>query len=648
MKFDYKSFGLSRTDTLVNGLPQVNIGFSRGDLDVIVQNHHPDWQVTDLLEFAERINPKRAFLFVSKVLGKHIPVKPSVMTKAYKDLVGQMLELDSKSKTTVVTMAETAVGLGAGVYREIKYKNPELDAVFMCTTRSEINGAERLGEFHEEHSHATRHFVYKSADESINNHVLDTETLILIDDEATTGKTFFNLYKELERVGLTKVKKLILITLVDWSQPELLGTIDGVEIERISLLKGEWKWTDIKSDSSTRTVPQMANHSYRDCRIVAPNNWGRIPIRELPKPNFSLDVNHDDGPIHILGACEYLWIPFLIAEELEQKGCDVVFSSTTRSPVALGGAISQYVWFGDCSGERVTNYAYNVNTGTHKVYLLLETNPESVCEHLEAQKYNIVHYRDEDPIFLCDMDDTLFQTERRRALEVDSVPASYRVDGRPIGYMTGVQNKFASWLLKNSMVVPVTARDKESLGRISMQFNYGAVCCHGGLVLMPSGEVDQDWLDIQKPIIDACRDDLLKIEEMASQFQDQGARSWIVAEGDFPFYVVMKKTTESEVSLKDFAAQVKEIYGDKFYFHINSRNLAVIPNGISKKRAAEYVIGKFNQYGQKHPVLGFGDSLSDYGFMSLCDWMGIPQTSQLNETLKNEVNRLYMDGGVYG
>ncbi|MCA9775021.1 MAG: phosphoribosyltransferase domain-containing protein, partial [Myxococcales bacterium] len=32
---------------------------------------------SDLFRVAERINPKRSFLFVSTVLGRHIPVRPS-------------------------------------------------------------------------------------------------------------------------------------------------------------------------------------------------------------------------------------------------------------------------------------------------------------------------------------------------------------------------------------------------------------------------------------------------------------------------------------------------------------------------------------------------------------------------------------------
>lgn len=34
------------------------------------------YPLSDLFDIAERRNPKRVFLFVSKVLGRHIPVSP--------------------------------------------------------------------------------------------------------------------------------------------------------------------------------------------------------------------------------------------------------------------------------------------------------------------------------------------------------------------------------------------------------------------------------------------------------------------------------------------------------------------------------------------------------------------------------------------
>jgi hypothetical protein len=45
-----------------------HIDLSRGRITVQVNQQHSHWALDDLLDFAERINPKRAFLFVSKVL----------------------------------------------------------------------------------------------------------------------------------------------------------------------------------------------------------------------------------------------------------------------------------------------------------------------------------------------------------------------------------------------------------------------------------------------------------------------------------------------------------------------------------------------------------------------------------------------------
>ena len=52
-------------------------------------NNNPSLE--SLLEFATRANPKRGFLFVSRVLGKHIPCKPSSMRRIY-DLLAEEIQ----------------------------------------------------------------------------------------------------------------------------------------------------------------------------------------------------------------------------------------------------------------------------------------------------------------------------------------------------------------------------------------------------------------------------------------------------------------------------------------------------------------------------------------------------------------------------
>ena len=79
-----------------------------------VTGRQKNFLLDDLFDIAERRNPKRAFLFVSKVLGRHIPVSPSVMRQVYRQLAEQIPE-GMAGPVLVIGMAETAVGLGAGV-----------------------------------------------------------------------------------------------------------------------------------------------------------------------------------------------------------------------------------------------------------------------------------------------------------------------------------------------------------------------------------------------------------------------------------------------------------------------------------------------------------------------------------------------------
>jgi len=44
------------------------------------------YQWRHIFDFAERRNPKRAFLFVSNVLGRHVPVAPHTVSGAFTSL----------------------------------------------------------------------------------------------------------------------------------------------------------------------------------------------------------------------------------------------------------------------------------------------------------------------------------------------------------------------------------------------------------------------------------------------------------------------------------------------------------------------------------------------------------------------------------
>ena len=364
-----------------------HIDLSRGRISVTVNHHHPEWKLDDLLSFAERINPKRAFLFVSKVLGKHIPVAPSVMQKSYQDLAALIPKI-LPYPISVIGMAETAVGLGAGVYRELKPDFGE-NAIFLTTTRHPVETLPTLGLFLEEHSHAQDQFILSSHDALKHQHILSSKTLILVDDEISTGKTFRNLILSLKKSGLEQVERIILVTLVNWAEQHLVTDDLGIPVEVVALLHGHWQWQDNNKEIDIQ-MPNVSSTQQQSQKIIAPNDWGREPTFLDCSAWQQIKSIQAHEKVLVLGSGEFTWIPFLIAEQLEQQGVEVYFSSTTRSPIMLGQAIESICLFKDNYGLDMNNYAYNVNHQQFdRVFLIIETAKDSVDPLLFEQIKNL-------------------------------------------------------------------------------------------------------------------------------------------------------------------------------------------------------------------------------------------------------------------
>jgi pyrimidine operon attenuation protein/uracil phosphoribosyltransferase len=180
------------------------ISLSRGELTLRYQTT-ADYQLDDLLGFAERINPKRAFLFVSKVLGRHIPVSPDKMRQAFTQLA-TLIPDDLPEPIVVIGMAETAVGLSAGVHQVLQARYPQ--AILLNSTRHAQAG-ELFTTFSEDHSHASVHLIYQSDDSTLQANVENAKTLIMVDDEASTGNTCQNVVNALLQAGMNKLEQVL-------------------------------------------------------------------------------------------------------------------------------------------------------------------------------------------------------------------------------------------------------------------------------------------------------------------------------------------------------------------------------------------------------------------------------------------------------
>ncbi|EKT4529622.1 phosphoribosyltransferase domain-containing protein [Pseudomonas asiatica] len=354
----------------------------RGILEVDV--HQASISPESLFGFAERRNPKRAFLFVSRVLGKHIPVKPSVMQQSYKALAAQ-IPSDLPGPVLVIGMAETAVGLGAGVHRALS--ESRADTMYIVSTRHPV-GDQIFARFEEEHSHASAHLIHEPSEPQLSEMMRSAKSLVLVDDEASTGRTFINLHRALVDAGLNQIERVVTCVLTDWSAGAVSSSI-GEAAAQVSLLSGAYSFTE-DPEAPLPEMPDTGTVAAGDWAVNPENDWGRLGTRGVAD-TLGLNIAVQPGErVIVLGTGEFVWKPFLLAERLERAGADVHFSSTTRSPIALGHSIGHALNFSDNYGLGIVNFLYNVAPGEFdRVLICSETDaqavPPALVEALNAE-----------------------------------------------------------------------------------------------------------------------------------------------------------------------------------------------------------------------------------------------------------------------
>ena len=350
----------------------LHANLKRGRLVVEVNASTFDPQA--LFSFAERRNPKRAFLFVSRVLGRHIPARPSLMADSFNALAAH-IPSDLPGPVLVIGMAETAVGLGGGVHRALSQTRN--DSVYLVSTRHPT-GSELFARFEEEHSHASSHLLHLPQDPKTRELMLTARSLVLVDDEASTGNTFINLSKALAEAGLSNIERLVTATLTDWSQDAVRIAL-GQHVTSVSLLDGRYTF-DEDPTADLPEMPEVGSVAQGDWPLDANRDWGRMGVREhLDTLAPDLEVTPGER-ILVVGTSEFVWRPFLLAERLEKAGADVHFSSTSRSPIALGHAIDHALSFSDNYGLGIPNFLYNVAPGQFDRVLICSETPAAAVD----------------------------------------------------------------------------------------------------------------------------------------------------------------------------------------------------------------------------------------------------------------------------
>ncbi|MCQ4319023.1 phosphoribosyltransferase domain-containing protein [Stutzerimonas stutzeri] len=362
------------------GVQALHAELMRGRLDVTIRRASVEPSL--LFGFAERRNPKRAFLFVSKVLGRHIPVRPSVMSDSFNRLAAQ-IPADLPGPVLVIGMAETAVGLGAGVHRALSQTRP--DTVYIVSTRHPV-GTEVFARFEEEHSHASAHLIHLPIDPGTREMMLNARSLVLVDDEASTGKTFINLHRALIDAGLSQIERVVAATLTDWSAGAVTQSM-GRRASQVSLLEGSYTFST-NPDAALPEMPEVGTVAVGDWPIHADRDWGRLGVsKDQDSLGTAISVKPGERVL-VVGNSEFVWRPFLLAERLERAGAEVYFSSTSRSPIAMGHSIQHALSFSDSYGLGIPNFLYNVAPGQFDRVLICSETPAEAVDRTLVQALN--------------------------------------------------------------------------------------------------------------------------------------------------------------------------------------------------------------------------------------------------------------------
>lgn len=390
---------------------------------------------------AARINKKRSFLFVSKVLGKHIPINPRIglltggllanryMEKVRNKETGKKDELlsafkngtgafygspfiDEDTNPVIIGFAETATALGHAFFQSFK------KADFFHTTREQLKDKEPVITFEEEHSHATSHRCY------VDKSLLDNKReIILVDDEITTGKTAINIIRSIHNRFPRKVYTVV--SILDWrSEKDQAGFDDlekelGIMINSVSLLKGKIRISGSPEVSENAAQGQNNQNpaviSFIHINKEFPNllNIAAGPsitlggdIRHIPyvKESGRFGLNTADQAkleealkvigsylsgkregvnTLCLGTGEFMYIPMKLAALM---GDGIKFHSTTRSPIYIRNEENYGAQYGfsfpNPEDKNMAQFVYNIPEGRYdELFLFLER--EVPCEALE-------------------------------------------------------------------------------------------------------------------------------------------------------------------------------------------------------------------------------------------------------------------------
>lgn len=422
-----------QTSTLSNKEFSYNI-LNSIHVDVAVEKNAFDLPIDDVFLMAARINKKRSFLFVSKLLGKHLPINPSkgllasaLLASSYYEevkggqcgvkefLLNSFLRNEPLFKgfsfipktfnPLIIGFAETATALGHAFFDCFE------EAEYAHTTREILHNRNPVITFEEEHSHATSHRCYIPM-EMIQN---DRE-IILVDDELTTGKTALNIIRSIH--SLFPRKEYSVVSILDWrseANKQEFKNLEkelGITIHAVSLITGKVQVRSQKEIAEPKNIPLkydkvqpkmeylFLSSLFEEFHAPSILSNGRMNHAPFLKGTGRFGINSHSNLLNqkiinrvaaileqkrtgknslFLGTGEFMYLPMRIAAEM---GEGVSYQSTTRSPIFIRNEPQYGAGYGlafpNPEDPGISHFVYNIPPGYYdEVFLFFEREVES-------------------------------------------------------------------------------------------------------------------------------------------------------------------------------------------------------------------------------------------------------------------------------
>ncbi len=297
---------------------------------------------TDLVGIAKRDNnPKRNYLVVNRLQGKHIPVPPHSAFEMFDMLAGRLKEAYGQEKLLLVGFAETATAIGARLA-------VQLDTYYIQTTREQMPGVKYLL-FSESHSHATEQKLVKDDMDAMFHQV---DRIVFVEDELTTGNTILNIIDLLQKEYPGKMR-FAAASILNGMDETATGRYGKRQIGLVYLQKtdhskyvcmakayaGDGLYIPADTDPC-RDIGDLSRvyrlpASYVNARRCIAGKAYQRACEAMWEQACAKCAPVSGKTVLILGTEEFMYPALFAGERLQRMGYTVKCHATTRSPITV-------------------------------------------------------------------------------------------------------------------------------------------------------------------------------------------------------------------------------------------------------------------------------------------------------------------------